>query len=224
MSITTTVRYRYPTNIVGKRENRENHRTYVLFSLSDRNLLSCFANLTGVDVKGRPKHTWSIRRAQHAPHTVKRWNSLRNEYTRLGNNEIEYVSSSTDTHPSPYPGFLLRENELATSKTRFRTVKQDYTERRGLVTARSSRPTSRILATKAKIERQGSFNDDKYAISSELRCTRSTGALSWRLSRCRHGQQDLGYSHGTPTRGLAEPAAAKSLALPRPWPLPPSHG
>ena len=34
------------------------------------------------------------------------------------------------------------------------------------------------------------------------RCIRWTGALSWRFSRHRHGQRDLGCSLGTPTRGL----------------------
>lgn len=154
--------------------------------------------------KGRPKRRhprWSIQTARLTHRVLTRtlltgWNfSLKRVHTGY---EWRKSSTSRPTHDTDTRRYSIR----ILAKTKIPPpLPPHWRNNRGAWQRGAGEPPAESLPRKQRGQGRPLLNDGKYAVSSEVRCTRSTGALSWRLSRCRHGQRDLGCSLATPTRG-----------------------
>lgn len=196
MSITT---YRATRNSRDVKTSRSKEET--------RNLLSfvLFHPLELPCQKGRPKRRhprWSIQttRLTHRVHSLAHYWLGETSLLKRVHTGYEWRKSSTSrpTHDTDTRAAILSGYWR---KPRFPSPPRHWRNNRGAWQRGAGEPPAESLPRKQRGQGRPLLNDDKYAVSSEVRCTRSTGALSWRLSRCRHGQRDLGCSLATPTRG-----------------------
>lgn len=213
MSITTYRATRNSRDVIRSKEETRNLPSLVLFHPLE---LPC--------QKGnRPKRRhprWSIEttRLTHRVHSLAHYwlgetSPLETGTHGLRMTKIEYASTDTRHGYAPlsYPDTGKNQDPPPPPPSHWRN-------NRGAWQRGAGEPPAESLPRKQRGQGRPLLNDDKYAVSSEVRCTRSTGALSWRLSRCRHGQRDLGCSLATPTRGSPNQHQLNRFALPRSCP------
>lgn len=158
----------------------------------------------------RPKRRhprWSIETARLTHHActlalAHYWLGWNFSPKRVHTTSYEWRKSSTTLSADTRHGYRAAILSGYWQKPRFPPpLPPHWRNNRGAWQRGAGEPPAESLPRKQRGQGRPLLNDGKYAVSSEVRCTRSTGALSWRLSRCRHGQRDLGCSLATPTRG-----------------------